>query len=88
MKELTPQRWDLLWRILSRLTGLSRERLTPDTPLLTEGYLTSLQVVELVNALEGETGIAFQDEDITPENFDTPRAMAELLRKRSHGDEP
>ena len=88
MRGLSPQRRDLLWRVISRLTGLPRERLAPDTPLLTEGYLTSLQVVELVNALERETGISFLDEDITPENFDTPRAMAELLCRRSGRSAP
>ncbi len=77
----------ILLEILSELTGLEESRITPDLPLLDGGYLTSLQVVELVTRLEEETGIRFHDMDVTPENFQDFARIAALLEERA-GEKP
>ena len=71
-----------LLRILSDLTGLEEGKITPDLPLLDGGYLTSLQVVELVTRLEEETGVRFHDMDITPDNFQDAARIDALLEER------
>ncbi len=78
----------ILLRILSELTGLEEAEITPTLPLLDGGYLTSLQVVELVTRLEEETGIRFQDMDVTPDNFQDRARIEALLEERSKGSPP
>ncbi len=77
-----------LLRILSDLTGLEEEEISPTLPLLDGGYLTSLQVVELVTRLEEETGVRFQDLDVTPDNFRDRARIEALLEARERGSSP
>jgi len=78
----------ILLAILSDLTGLEEKEITPDLPLLDGGYLTSLQVVELVTRIEDETGVLFRDKDITPENFQDLSSIESLLEARKEEDPP
>ena len=75
----------ILLDILTRLTGLEPTEIRPDLPLLEEGLLTSLQVVELVTRLEQGTGVVLSDQDVTPENFATLAAMETLVESRRKG---
>ncbi len=88
MSEMGQPREKILLRILSELTGLEEAEITPTLPLLDGGYLTSLQVVELVTRLEEETGIRFQDMDVTPDNFQDRARIEALLEERSKGSPP
>ena len=43
----------------------------------------SVKLIELIGCLEKSCGVRFSDEDITPENFRTPRALLDLVVRRS-----
>jgi len=46
-----------------------------------EGLLDSMEMMELVEALEDEFGIEISGRDIVPENFTNMETIAELVRK-------
>ncbi|MFW2541779.1 acyl carrier protein [Primorskyibacter sp. 2E107] len=54
---------------------------TPETPLLEEQLLDSLQLMDLVYHLEETQGVTIPLEMLTPENFATPNAVAQMLAK-------
>ncbi|ACZ39955.1 acyl carrier protein [Sphaerobacter thermophilus] len=55
-----------------------------DQPLIRDGLLTSLMVVELVMFLEQQFGVVIDDMDVSEENFASIQAIAELVdRKRA-----
>lgn len=51
--------------------------------LMETGLVDSTGVLEIVAFVEG-CGIAVSDEDITPENFDSVRAIASYIERRLH----
>ena len=51
-----------------------------DASLLENGILDSMNVMELVAFLEEKVGIQVADREITPENFDSVRQLAEFVR--------
>ena len=54
-----------------------------DRPLIDEGYLTSLQTVELVMFLEDQFQIAIEPTEVDEENFHSLNTIAALVgRKR------
>ena len=66
---------DLQWKT-------SREELTSEFSLVESGLLDSLDIVRLVDMLETEYGIRFQDDDLVPENFDTIGGIVRLVEER------
>jgi acyl carrier protein len=54
----------------------------PDTPLLETGLLDSMGLVGLVRFLEQEFGIEIPDEDMGPELFESPAALAGYIARR------
>jgi acyl carrier protein len=67
---------------LSEHAGISGE-INPDTDLLAEGALDSLLIMELVGELERRFDVSLQPGEITPANFRTPNALAELIDRKS-----
>jgi D-alanine--poly(phosphoribitol) ligase subunit 2 len=55
--------------------NLGDRPLQADTKLLEQGILDSLQVVQLVNFIEGHFEVEADVEDVVPENFETPAAI-------------
>lgn len=53
--------------------------LTPDTELVVQGILDSIEILNLVSFLEERFGVAVPIDDFIPENFATPRAIGELV---------
>lgn len=52
--------------------------------LLDEGIVDSLGIMQIVEFVETDLGVAVLDEDLTPENFDSIRTLVEFVaRKRS-----
>ncbi len=69
--------------LIGQISGEARIReLTPGASLFETGVLDSLSMVELVASLEAEFGIAFTDDELTPEHFDNTAAIAELIRTK------
>jgi acyl carrier protein len=50
-----------------------------DDGLLAEGIIDSMGVMQLVSFIEETLGIVVDDEDIVPENFQSLRAVADLV---------
>jgi acyl carrier protein len=57
-------------------------KISPETPLLDEGLMTSLDFLHLVFFLEERHSIKFDIEELTPENFRTPATIAALVERR------
>lgn len=75
-------------RIITLLEGIIEESLgerpdlRPETPLLIEGLLDSLAVLQVFTSLQEEFGIGLEAEDITEASFATPRSIAALVAER------
>lgn len=50
--------------------------------LLEQGIIDSLTMVDLITHLEGNYGIRIEDDDMTPENFDTVSAIVTLVQSK------
>lgn len=44
-----------------------------------DGYIDSLNMTKIISALSLEFGVTIPYEDIVPENFNNPRAIAEMV---------
>lgn len=53
--------------------------------LLQAGLVDSLGMMDLVAFLEETFGIAVEDDDLVPENFETIAAMAGFVRRKRDG---
>lgn len=56
--------------------------LTPDTRLIEDGILDSLDLVTLVTDINDAYKISIGAEDLTPENFDTMGDISALIVRR------
>ncbi len=65
------------------LMGQSDIELGDDTSFLEIGLLDSTGVIELVSFLEEEFGIQVEDDEITPENFDTLNRISAYVERKS-----
>jgi acyl carrier protein len=54
---------------------------TPDTQLLADGVLDSLNLFLLISHVEDRLGIAIDPDDVMPENFATLDAVCTLLER-------
>jgi acyl carrier protein len=59
-----------------------------DDALLTEGILDSMGVMQVVSFVEETFGIVVDDRDIVPENFQSLRAIADLVVAKGNGSAP
>lgn len=57
----------------------SGTELGTDQPLLESGIMTSFGIVELVQYLEQTFGVTIDDYDVVPENFQTVRAITQMV---------
>jgi acyl carrier protein len=51
------------------------------TPLMSSGLLDSFAALELVQRVEAKLKISLKDDDLTPENFETVKSLAQLLAR-------
>lgn len=56
-----------------------------DDPLLANGVLDSLGILDLVGYLEAEFGITVSDDDLVPEHFETRRRLEEFVTSKQAG---
>jgi acyl carrier protein len=52
-----------------------------DEPLLERGLLDSLAILRTVTFCEEQFGITIPDEEVLPDNFQSVRAIAELVER-------
>ena len=53
-----------------------------DTSFLDEGIIDSTGILELVNFLEEDFGIAVEDAELIPENLDSIKNVTEYLERK------
>ena len=69
--------------VIDRLAPTSgRHEIADDDDLIDAGVIDSLGIFQLVAFLEENFGIAIGDEEITPENFGSVRAIERLVAAR------
>jgi len=61
---------------------LGKKSLGPDEDLLEQGIIDSLGIMKLVLFMEETYGIAVADEEIVPENFQTPNNMVKFVEQK------
>ncbi|MCF3102558.1 acyl carrier protein [Streptomyces roseoverticillatus] len=69
---------ELCTLISSKITwgrGEEPQQLSPDTPLLEQGLLDSLSIMQIVAALDSQAGIVLPDTEIVAANFRSPQAL-------------
>ena len=56
-----------------------------DEPLLNNGLIDSLGILDVVAFLEKEFGIAVSDEDLLPENFGSIQNLSNFVQQKANG---
>lgn len=54
----------------------------PDDSLMESGYLDSLAFLELRDVLQRRFGVVVAEDEFTPENLDSTRALAEFVQRK------
>jgi acyl carrier protein len=60
----------------------SLECYEPETSLLESGVVDSLGILELMSFLTERFGITLEDEDLDPDNLETPARLVEFVRRK------
>ena len=56
-----------------------------EDPLLKNGLIDSLGILEVVTFLEREFGIVVSDEELLPENFESIGSLSKFVRQKTMG---
>ena len=56
-----------------------------EDPLLKNGLIDSLGILEVVTFLEKEFGIIVSDEELLPENFGSIRSLSSFVQQKTNG---
>jgi acyl carrier protein len=56
-----------------------------EEPLLKNGLIDSLGILEVVTFVENEFSITVSDEDLLPENFGSVQSIAEFVQSKANG---
>lgn len=80
--DIRPAIGEFIARDLLRRDG---SNVSADTRLIDDGYLTSLETVQLVIFLEERFRLEIDPEDVTEENFQTLDAIASLVARKRGG---
>jgi acyl carrier protein len=63
-------------------------RYSDDASFLEEGIVDSMGIMELVMFVEENFGVTVDDEDLTPDNFDSVARLAAYIRRKSEALTP
>jgi acyl carrier protein len=63
-------------------TGTKENCIEEDMSFLESGLIDSMGVLELVDFLEGQFGIAVEDSELVPENLDSIRNICRYLESK------
>ena len=72
--------------ILEELLSGSRTEIDPDESLLSSGVLDSLALLRLISFLEDRFGVAVEEDEIIPDNFETMNAIKKLIEPKLNSD--
>lgn len=71
--------------ILGTFPSARKRPLGNDDPLLENGILDSLGVLDIVGFIESEFGITAEDDELVPENFRTIQHIANYVQSKQNG---
>lgn len=63
------------------LVAEPERELTPDAPLLDDGILDSIQIMQLVSFVEEQAQVTVPLDEIVPESFETARSIAAMVAR-------
>jgi len=69
--------------IMDRFPLAKKKGVSDDTPLLENGILDSLGVLDLIEFIEGKFAIGVNDDDLLPENFRSLTEIVAFVQQRS-----
>jgi acyl carrier protein len=71
--------------ILQNFPSAKQRAVGNDDPLLENGIVDSLGVLDIVSFIESEFGVSAVDDDLVPENFQTIRRISDYIEKKRNG---
>jgi len=71
--------------ILERFPLARRQHFDHKTPLLDNGLLDSLGILDVVEFVEKSFGISLNDDELVPENFQTTERLAAFVSGKQSG---
>jgi acyl carrier protein len=72
---------DLAAFIEKQLVADGRTKISETTPLIEEGIVDSMGLMQIVTFIEERTGLRISDDDVTPDNFETVAAIGRLVEQ-------
>jgi acyl carrier protein len=74
----------VLEQVLQYITTecVPKSEILADTNLFCEGYLDSTAMLELILWIGDTFDVTIQNEDLSPENFGTPRNIVDFVQQR------
>src|SRR5262249_1025160 len=74
-------RADLATFIGKNLVADGRTQISDTTPLIEEGSVDSMGLMQIVTFLEERTSLRISDDDVTPDHFETVAAIGRLVEQ-------
>lgn len=71
--------------IIKQYPLVRKRGIRKDEPLLENGILDSIGILDLVGYLEEEFGIVVDDEDLVPDNFQTIERLVNFVSQKRNG---
>jgi acyl carrier protein len=79
---VTPLKSELAAFIEKNLIGSERKITVDDqTPLIEEGIIDSMGLMQIVSFLEERAGVRVPDEEVGPDNFETLEAIDQMVKR-------
>ena len=79
---MTPLKSELAAFIEKNLIGSERKITVDDqTPLIEEGIIDSMGLMQIVSFLEERAGVRVPDEEVGPDNFETLEAIDQMVKR-------
>lgn len=66
------------------LDGSEELSISSDTELLDNGIIDSINMIKLLTYIEEELSITLQDDDLSPENFNSVMSISGILNKNAN----
>lgn len=68
--------------IIGRFPGTTERKLSDEDSLLESGVIDSLGILDLVAFIENDLGVAVEDNELTPEYFDSVSSLVRLVERK------
>ena len=74
--------------VIENFPAARKRNLTDDVSLLESGIVDSIGILEIVAFIEKSFQVTISDDDLTPENFNSIKAIAAFLQARVGAELP